>query len=81
MTNLGMFGVDAFIPIINPGQAGILGVGMIRDEPQIVDGQFLVKPTVILTLSFDHQIVDGAPAARFLARIKELVEDPRQFMS
>jgi len=77
ITNLGMFGVDAFIPIINPKQAGILAIGKIVDEVKAVDRQnFRVQPTAMLSLSFDHRITDGAPAAKFLARVKEIVENP-----
>lgn len=74
ITNLGMFGVDVFIPIINPPQAAILAIGRIADRPQVVDGKVVVKPTLTMSLSFDHRIVDGAPAARFLGRIKQTLE-------
>lgn len=76
ITNLGMFGVDAFIAIINPKQAAILAIGRIADKPKVVDGQILIQPTVTLSLSFDHRIIDGAPAAQFLNRIKEILENP-----
>lgn len=76
ITNLGMFGVDAFIAIINPKQAAILAIGRIADEPKVVNGQIAIQPTVTLSLSFDHRIIDGAPAAQFLNRIKEILESP-----
>jgi len=76
ITNLGMFGVDAFIAIINPKQAAILAIGRIADKPKVVDGQIVIQPTVTLSLSFDHRIIDGAPAAQFLNRIKEILENP-----
>ncbi len=76
ITNLGMFGIDAFIAIINPNQAAILAIGKITEEPRVVDGQIVIQPTVTLSLSFDHRIVDGAPAAQFLNRIKEILENP-----
>jgi pyruvate dehydrogenase E2 component (dihydrolipoamide acetyltransferase) len=74
ITNLGMFGVDVFIAIINPKQAGILAVGRVKDETKVVDGKIVIQPTATLSLSFDHRIVDGAPAARFLKRIKQILE-------
>jgi pyruvate/2-oxoglutarate dehydrogenase complex dihydrolipoamide acyltransferase (E2) component len=76
ITNLGMFDVDGFTPIINLPEAAILGVGRIRPTPVVRDGEVVVAQTMILSLAFDHRVVDGAPAARFLRRIKELVENP-----
>jgi len=81
ITNLGTFGVEAFMPLINPKETGILGIGMIEDEPRVTNGQLTIRPTVTLTLTFDHRIVDGAPAARFLSRIKELLESPAALIS
>ena len=81
ITNLGMFGIDAFIAIINPNQAAILAIGKITEEPRVVDGQIVIQPTVTLSLSFDHRIVDGAPAAQFLNRIKEILENPFLFLT
>jgi len=74
ITNLGMFGVDLFTPIINPGQAGILSFGRVKEEPMVEEGKVVVKPVLRMGLSFDHRIVDGAPAAQFLSTIKELLE-------
>jgi len=76
ITNLGGFGVDFFTPIINYPQCGILGVGAIKERPAIVDGSIVAKPSVYLSLVFDHRIVDGAPAAKFLNQIKEFLEKP-----
>lgn len=76
VTNLGMFGVDSFTPIINPGQAGIVSFGRVREEPMVEEGKVVVKPVLRMGLSFDHRIVDGAPAAQFLSTIKELLEKP-----
>lgn len=76
ITNLGMFGVDSFTPIINPGQAGIVSFGRIKEEPRVEDGKVVVKPVLRIGLSFDHRIVDGAPASRFLSTVKELLEKP-----
>ncbi len=77
ITNLGMFGVDAFTPIINPPEAAILGVGRIVETPIVVEGAITIAPMAQLSLSFDHRIVDGAPAASFLARVKALLEAAR----
>jgi pyruvate dehydrogenase E2 component (dihydrolipoamide acetyltransferase) len=76
ITNLGMFEVDAFTPVINPPETAILGVGRILEKPVAVDGQVVVRQMVTLSLAFDHRLVDGAPAARFLQRIKRLIENP-----
>lgn len=74
ITNLGMYEVDAFTPIVNPPQCAILGVGRILDRPVARDGRVVVRPTLALSLSFDHRIVDGAPAAAFLQQVKQAVE-------
>lgn len=81
LSNLGMFGLEEFTAIINPPEAGILAVGKIEDSPVAVTGSEGIKtveihPVMKLTLSYDHRIVDGAPAARFLFRIKEYLEEP-----
>jgi pyruvate dehydrogenase E2 component (dihydrolipoamide acetyltransferase) len=76
ITNLGMFGVESFHAIINPPESGILAVSAIIPKPVVVDGEIVVRPCLKLSLSIDHRLVDGAVAARFLARIKELVETP-----
>ncbi|MCD6445460.1 2-oxo acid dehydrogenase subunit E2 [Candidatus Bathyarchaeota archaeon] len=74
VTNLGMYNVDFFMPIINPPEAAILGVGKIREKPVVINGKIEVKPIITLSLAFDHRIIDGAPAARFLQKIKEKIE-------
>lgn len=76
VTNLGMYGVEAFTPIINPPEAAILGVGKIIEKPVAEGRQIKIKPIMTLSLTFDHRIVDGAPAAQFLAKIKEILENP-----
>jgi pyruvate dehydrogenase E2 component (dihydrolipoamide acetyltransferase) len=76
ITNLGMYGVDAFTPIINLPECAILGVGRIRPEPAVFGGQIAIRQRLWLSLTFDHRLVDGAPAARFLQRIAALVEEP-----
>ena len=80
ITNLGMFGIDAFTPIINQPQAAILGVGRIVNKPAGYKGELVLQDRLTLSLSFDHRLVDGAPAARFLQRIGQLVERPYALM-
>jgi pyruvate dehydrogenase E2 component (dihydrolipoamide acetyltransferase) len=76
ITNLGPYDVDAFTPVINPPEAAILGVGRIRPKPVAVEGKVTVRETWTLSLVFDHRLVDGAPAASFLQRIGQLIENP-----
>jgi pyruvate dehydrogenase E2 component (dihydrolipoamide acetyltransferase) len=76
LTNLGAYEIDAFTPIINPPESAILGVGRIVNKPVGLDGQIVLRDMLTLSLSFDHRLIDGAPAARFLQRVKQLVERP-----
>ncbi len=76
VTNLGTVGVESFTPIINPPQAGILGVGKIMEKPVVLNGGIHIRSLMTLSLVFDHRLIDGAPAARFLAKVKELLEQP-----
>ncbi len=79
LTNLGPWDVDAFTPILNAPQVAILGLGRIRAKPMVrAEGpdEPLVCPAAVLSLTFDHRAVDGAPAARFLQRVKQLAEQP-----
>ncbi|MCG3206542.1 MAG: Dihydrolipoyllysine-residue acetyltransferase component of pyruvate dehydrogenase complex [Anaerolineae bacterium] len=77
LTNLGMFDVDGFTPIINQPQSAILGVGRIAAKAVVAaSGEIVARQMLTLSLSFDHRIVDGAPAARFLQRVKQLIERP-----
>lgn len=76
ITNLGMFGIHDFIPIINPPEACILAVNAVIEKPVVVKGEVTVRPMSMIGLSADHRILNGADAARFLARIRELVENP-----
>jgi len=80
ITNLGMFGVDVFTPLIVPGQVAILGVGRIAEKPIVINGQVRVKPMVTLSLSFDHRIIDGALAATFLGKIAEYLQNPQSLL-
>jgi pyruvate dehydrogenase E2 component (dihydrolipoamide acetyltransferase) len=74
ISSLGGFDIDAFTPIINLPEAAILGVGAVVDRPVVKSGKIEVAPVVKLSLSFDHRIVDGAPAARFLQLLKRKLE-------
>ena len=72
ITNLGTFGVDAFTPIINTGETGILGVGRIVEKPVIHRGEIARRSMMTLSLTFDHRLIDGAPAAQFLQTVIEI---------
>ena len=76
ISNLGMYGVDAFMPVINPPQAALLAVGRIAERVVPLGGQPTVQMTLVLTLACDHRVVDGARAAQFLATLAELIEEP-----
>jgi len=76
VTNLGGLGVEAFTPIINQPQAGILGIGKIMEKPVVLGGGIHVRSMLTLSLVFDHRLLDGAPAAKFLAKVKALLEEP-----
>ena len=76
ITNGGVFGSLLSTPILNPPQVGILGLHKIQERPVAVGGQVTVRPMMYVALTYDHRIVDGAEAVRFLVRVKQLVEDP-----
>ena len=77
ITNLGQFGVDAFTPIINSPQTAILGPGAIRREAVVLDDDRVIpRDQLTLSLTFDHRVVDGAPAARFLQELSRRIENP-----
>jgi pyruvate dehydrogenase E2 component (dihydrolipoamide acetyltransferase) len=79
ITNLGMYEIDAFTPIINLPECAILGVGRIVPKQVVVDAEaerLAIRHMMFLSLTFDHRLVDGAPAARFLQRVKQYVEKP-----
>jgi pyruvate dehydrogenase E2 component (dihydrolipoamide acetyltransferase) len=76
VTNLGMFGIDAFTPILHLPQSAILGVGRIVREPAVVEDRIVPRDHLTLSLTFDHRAVDGAPAARFLDALRRSVEQP-----
>ena len=72
ITNLGTFGVDAFTPILNTGETGILGVGRIIEKPAIYRGEIAQRSMITLRLTFDHRLIDGAPAAQFLQTVIDI---------
>lgn len=76
ISNLGMYAVDGFTPIINQPESAILGVGRIQEKPVAVNGELAIRSMMTLSLSFDHRIIDGAPAAAFLTELKETLENP-----
>jgi len=76
ITNGGVFGSLLSTPILNGPQVGILGMHKIEQRPIALNGQVVIRPMMYLALSYDHRIVDGSEAVRFLVRIKELLEDP-----
>lgn len=73
VSNLGMAGVDAFTPILNSPQTGILGVGRIGDKPVVYQGEIAKRSMLVLSLTFDHRVIDGAPAGAFLGSVAELL--------
>jgi pyruvate dehydrogenase E2 component (dihydrolipoamide acetyltransferase) len=76
ISNLGAYGIDVFNPIITPGQSAILGVCRIVEKPVIIHGELEIRSMMNLCLSFDHRVMDGAPAAQFLKTLRELLESP-----
>lgn len=80
ITNLGMYGVDAFNAIVNPPQAAILAVGRIADRVVPLNGQPAVQPMMVLSLSCDHRVADGARGAQFLQTLADLVEEPMRLL-
>lgn len=76
ITNLGAYGIDVFNPVITPGQGAILGVCRIAEKPVALNGTVVVRSMMNLCLTFDHRIMDGAPAAEYLARLKSILEAP-----
>jgi pyruvate dehydrogenase E2 component (dihydrolipoamide acetyltransferase) len=80
ITNLGMYGIDAFTPIINLPQSAILGIGRIIAKPAVVGDQIMPRKLMALSLTFDHRVIDGGPAARFLNTVREFVEQPHLWL-
>jgi len=76
ITNVGVFGVDAGTPIINPGESAILCFGAVRKQPWVHKGRIKVRDITTLALSFDHRLIDGEKGSRFLADVASVLEDP-----
>jgi pyruvate dehydrogenase E2 component (dihydrolipoamide acetyltransferase) len=76
ISNLGMYGVEQFVAVLNPPQAAILALGATEDRVVARDGEIVVRPTMTMTLTVDHRAVDGAEAAQFLTTVKTFLEDP-----
>jgi pyruvate dehydrogenase E2 component (dihydrolipoamide acetyltransferase) len=80
LSNLGMFGMDAFIAVINPPQSAILAVGAVADKAVVRDGQLVVRKVMTATLSCDHRVIDGALGAQYLSEVKSLLEHPMRLL-
>jgi 2-oxoglutarate dehydrogenase E2 component (dihydrolipoamide succinyltransferase) len=80
ISNGGVYGSMMSTPILNPPQSGILGMHKIEKRAVVIDDQIVIRPMMYLALSYDHRIIDGREAVSFLARIKEMVEDPRRLL-
>ncbi|MEH7250757.1 dihydrolipoamide acetyltransferase family protein [Neobacillus niacini] len=81
ISNLGMYEVDAFTPVINQPESAILGVGRMVEDIIVENSQIRIGKTMVLSLSFDHRVMDGAPAAEFLGKIKHFIENPENILS
>jgi 2-oxoisovalerate dehydrogenase E2 component (dihydrolipoyl transacylase) len=80
ITNVGVFGVDAGTPILNPGEAAILALGAVRRQPWEYEGQIALRDVMTLSLSFDHRLVDGEQGARFLREVAQILREPGRAM-
>ena len=80
ISNGGVYGSLMSTPIINPPQAGVLGMHKIQERPIAIDGEVVVRPMMYLALSYDHRLIDGKAAVTFLVRVKESLEDPRRIL-
>ena len=76
ISNLGMYGIEQFVAVLNPPQVAILAVGSIEDRALVVDGDLVVVPALTMTLTCDHRAIDGSEGAEFLRTVKTLVETP-----
>lgn len=81
ITNIGVFGIDAGTPILNPGEAAIVALGAVRKAPWVVDDQIAVRQVMSLSLSFDHRLVDGEQGSRFLADLGAILSDPAMVLT
>ncbi len=76
VSNLGSFGIRAGTPVVNPPEAMLVFVGAVEERPVVRDGAIVARPTLTLSIAYDHRVADGADAARVTARIRELLESP-----
>jgi 2-oxoglutarate dehydrogenase E2 component (dihydrolipoamide succinyltransferase) len=76
ITNGGVYGSLMSTPILNYPQVGILGLHSIKERPVVVDGQIVIRPMMYIALSYDHRVIDGGTAVRFLVKVKDLIENP-----
>ena len=81
VTNLGHLGIDWFTPVLNPPQCAILGVGRVRKTPAVEGDSIVARDTMTLVLTFDHRVIDGAPCARFLAELRNQIENPELLLA
>jgi pyruvate dehydrogenase E2 component (dihydrolipoamide acetyltransferase) len=81
ISNLGMFGIDAFAAVINPPEGAILAIGQVREEAVVKDGIVVPGKRIAMTLSCDHRVVDGAIGAAFLAELRALIEHPMRILT
>ena len=79
-SNGGVFGSLMSTPILNPPQTGILGMHKIQERPVVINGQIEIRPMMYLALSYDHRLIDGSEAVRFLVTIKEFLEEPARIL-
>lgn len=80
ISNLGMYAIDAFTPVINQPESAILGIGRILEKPVGINGKIELRPMMAASLSFDHRVIDGAPAAAFLTELKKILEQPYELL-
>ena len=80
ITNCGVFGNLMSTPILNTPQVGILGMHRVQERPMVVEGEIVARPMMYLALSYDHRVIDGAEAVSFLARVRDLIQDPESLL-
>src|SRR5690606_17874109 len=80
ISNGGVYGSLLSTPILNPPQSGILGMHKIQERPMAIGGKIEVRPMMYLAVSYDHRIIDGSEAVRFLVRMKDCIEDPQRLL-
>src|SRR5262249_12670151 len=80
ISNGGIYGSLLSTPIVNPPQSGVLGMHAIQERPVVRDGLIVVRPMMYVALTYDHRVVDGREAVTFLARVREIVEEPSRLL-